>query len=519
MKIQRSKIAGRLNPQSGCVSSWSRRFVMAAVIVSAGLGSSAFAAEKSKKSDKADKSKAEAAPPARAPEVLSERRPVDPEILAMWNDPTFQKQFVGTYGVNAEVEPRISVEDGLVLEKIRPLMGNDQAGARAALEKAMKNPKADPSATLYFTLGNMSFQDGNMPDALANYKIAVERFPTFRRAWRNIGLIYIKDGRFDEAINAFTKMITLGGGDATSYGLLGYAYASKQDYQAAEVALRNALLLEPQNTDWRLRLTDCVFRQGKYEDCASLLTGLIQKNPEKASFWMLQAQCYIGMKKPLLAAQNLESMSQLGHAKNDTYYLLGQIYVTEELPDLALFAFQRGVDADVNQSADAAVSWTEVLAARGAPAQARLLSAQISKTLEKNLTEKNKQKLLKLDARLSMADGKSSPESAAVREEILKLDPLDAEALMLLAQHHASNKNPEQAIFYFERAANLEKFEANAKLRHGQLLVNLKRYADALPLLRRVQEIAPREDVARYVEQVERAAQADRAVQAAKSKV
>ncbi len=36
------------------------------------------------------------------------------------------------------------------------------------------------------------------------------------------------------------------------------------------------------------------------------------------------------------------------------------------------------------------------------------------------------------------------------------------------------------------------------------------RYADALPLLRRVQELKPRDDIARYLEQVERLAKARR---------
>jgi tetratricopeptide (TPR) repeat protein len=104
-----------------------------------------------------------------------------------------------------------------------------------------------------------------------------------------------------------------------------------------------------------------------------------------------------------------------------------------------------------------------------------------------------------------MAEGAGSAETVRVLEEIIKLDPLDGEALMLLGQNYAKEK-PDQAIFYFERAANIESFEVNAKLRHAQVLVQMKRYADALPLLRRVQELKPREDVARYLEQVERAA-------------
>ena len=82
------------------------------------------------------------------------------------------------------------------------------------------------------------------------------------------------------------------------------------------------------------------------------------------------------------------------------------------------------------------------------------------------------------------------------------------EALLLLGQHYAKQNQPDRAMFYYERAASIEAFEALAKIRHAQVLVGLRRYADALPLLQRAQEIKPNDDVARYLEQVESIAQA-----------
>ena len=58
--------------------------------------------------------------------------------------------------------------------------------------------------------------------------------------------------------------------------------------------------------------------------------------------------------------------------------------------------------------------------------------------------------------------------------------------------------------------ARLDAFEANAKIRIAEVLVSMERFADAVPLLRRAQEIRPREDIARYLEQVERIAKARR---------
>ena len=119
-------------------------------------------------------------------------------------------------------------------------------------------------------------------------------------------------------------------------------------------------------------------------------------------------------------------------------------------------------------------------------------------------TEENKD-LLKLRARLAVAEG-SGGEEARVLEEIVGLDPLDGEALILLGQHSNRNGDTERAVFYYERAANIEKYEADARVRHAQLLVGMGKYDEALPLLRKAQQIKPRDDVLKYMEQVERIA-------------
>ena len=438
-------------------------------------------------------------PTASAPAPLSDESQLGWDL---WHDPTFQKQFVAGYGVNADIEPRVTPEEIEILEQVRPLMEKEMPKAKAILEKSITK---DSSAILDVTLGNICFQQDNLPQALACFEQAVHKYPSFRRAWRNLGLIYIRTGKQDKAIEAFTRMIELGGGDAYSYGLLGFAYASKDDYQAAEVAYRNALLLQPQNTEWRLGLTRCVFKQEKFEDAATLLNVLIARYPDKAEFWLLQAHTYLGMKKPLQAAMNLEAVDRLGKATPETLHTLGDIYVSEDLMDSAVRAYCRAIDVDPAQPLARPLRDAEVLASRNALPQAKQVSAYARKVLEAKMTDADRRKLLKLEARLSMADGGGTQETARVLEEVVKLDPLDGEALMLLGQHYARKEQPDRAIFWYERAGSIESFEANAKLRHAQILVGMKRYAEAIPLLRRVQEVRPREDVARYLEQVERA--------------
>ncbi|MFZ4723376.1 MAG: tetratricopeptide repeat protein [Phycisphaerales bacterium] len=425
-----------------------------------------------------------------------------PDLRAVWDDPAFQKSFVAGYGVNPEVEPRISQDDMALLELVRQLMPDELPAAEALLRDSIKD---DTSAVLDLTLGGVQYQQERADEALRNYRRSVEKYPNFRRAYRSIGLICVRKGMLDDAIAAFNRMIELGGADAYSYGLLGYCHSQKQDYQPAEAAYRNALLLQPTNVEWRLGLTRSVFKQGKFEDAASLLDVLIQTFPDKSDFWMLQAHTYLGMKQPQKAAVNLEALDAIGKASVDSMFTLGDIYLAESLPDLALHAYVRALSKDPAQGPGRAIRSAEGLASRGGTDQARTLVGRVKETAGSSMGDGDKRKLLKLEARLSMAGGGGDEATARVLEEVIELDPLDGEALMLLGQYHNKGGRPDQAILFFERAAKIDAFAANAKVKMAQVYVAQARFGEALPLLRDAQAIRPREDVARYIEQVERA--------------
>ena len=291
-----------------------------------------------------------------------------PDLAAIWNDPGFQKSFVGGYGISPDVEPHISQDDLALLELVRQLMADELPAAQDLLKESIT---ADGCAVLDFTLGGVYFQQDHLDDALTRYRDAVGKFPNFRRAYRSIGLICTRKGKWEDAIAAFNKMIELGGADAYSYGLLGFCHSQRQDYQPAEASYRNALLLQPENVEWRLGLTRSVFKQAKYEDAASLLDVLIAAYPDKAEFWMLQAHTYLGLKQPMKAAVNLEALDALGKATVDNLYTLGDIYVSEQLPDMAASAYGRALAKNPDQPSTRPVRSAEMLAARGGTAQAK----------------------------------------------------------------------------------------------------------------------------------------------------
>jgi tetratricopeptide (TPR) repeat protein len=113
--------------------------------------------------------------------------------------------------------------------------------------------------------------------------------------------------------------------------------------------------------------------------------------------------------------------------------------------------------------------------------------------------------LLRLQGTLAQQTGDMD---AAVKqyEEILRLDPLDAETMLLLADIRHDQGQLEEAVMTLERAARVKGFEADALVRQAQIEVERERYGRAVELLESAQAFRDQPHVARYLEQVRRLA-------------
>jgi tetratricopeptide (TPR) repeat protein len=438
-----------------------------------------------------------------APTPAGGDAPPAPDLDLLWSDPSFQREFLGSYGTNAEIEPRVDDDERKAMQDVLPLLESGQLEEAAAKIEALRT--AESSAVIDFTLANIHMQLGRPADAAPLYESAVEKFPSFRRALRNLGLIRAGEGRWRDAIGPLSRVIQLGGGDGMTFGLLGYAYNATDQYLSAESAFRQALLFQPEVVDWKLGLTQSVQRQGKHSEAITLCDELLAKEPGRSEYWLLQANAYIGRGEPMRAAENFEIVRRMGKATPTTLYALGDIYVNASLADLAAQVYLEALKLDPDQDPQQPLRRIEALAQRNALEPSQALLGAVTATYGERLSEADRKRMLKLQARIAVAEGEGG-QAVEVLEQIVALDPLDGEALILLGQHYARSADPERAIFYYERAESLDGFEADAKVRHAQLLVGESRYGEALPLLKRAQELQPREDVARYLEQIERVA-------------
>lgn len=387
------------------------------------------------------------------------------------------------------------------------------------------------SATLYFFTANFHMQSAlNMqpPEdedeatqaefeaqqlmkfdrAVADYKLAVLRHEKFRRAWRNLGLLRVRLKQYDEARFALSQVVQLGRGDSDTYGLLAYCFSQLDMHLPAESAYRIANLLDPEEKNWKMGLVRSFFMQERYADVAALAGEMIKAEPGNADLWKLQANAYIGLKQPMRAAENYQIIDGLGKSDVQTMSMLANIYTNEGLHATAVDSYLRALDLAKGTDAaakleDQLLRGARVLASQGALEPTKRLIVTVNKVMGKDLTKQEKTQWLKLSARIAVSEG-ASDEEVKVLEQIVELDPLDGEAIILLGKNAARQGDPEKAILLFQRAGLIEKFSVDAKIDEARVWVKQGQYNKALPLLYAVQQENPRENIARFIDDLEK---------------
>ncbi|MGF1483883.1 MAG: tetratricopeptide repeat protein [Opitutales bacterium] len=434
-----------------------------------------------------------------SPGARAQVYPLSPNF---WNNPEFVERFKGSYGVLSEVEPRISVEERDFLEEIAPLMSSNE---QEAIRRLREFRTAQSSAALDYLLGNLFYQASQFDQAVPEYERAIKKFPTFLRAYKNLGLLHVRNGRFDEGVKFLVKTLELGGVDGDLLGLLGLCYLNQGKFNGALNAYRQALVFSPDSRDWKLGLIQCLVNTGEFRQALASSSELLKEDPGQPDLILLQANAYLSLQEFDNAIGSIEMVRRMGRADSDTLFLLGDIYINEDVPSLAVDAYLAALENADQVKPRVALQAAEVLLGRNALAESEQFIATLREKIGESLSPAQELAVLNLEAELALARG-NDDEAAEKLERITEQDPLNGKALILLADYYAKNDEAAEAAFFYERAAKVAEFEARALTRHAQLLVSQSEFSAAANLLERAQLIDPRPNRGDYLLQVRRAA-------------
>ena len=402
--------------------------------------------------------------------------------------------------VSSPFEPTVTQEEADLLKQATDLLENNRSEAIRLVEEARSG---DSSAALDFALGNFYYQGERFNQAAQAYEAALHKLPLFRSALNNLGRVYMLQEDLAKAVETFQVLLRSGQANADMLVLLGHAHLLQDKPVSAEGAYRQALTLQADEPDAARGLIRCLIEQQRTHEVLGMTEELLRNEFYDGELWVLRANAYLMLDRMAEAITAIEVARRLGLANPDLLATLGDLYLNRLQPMDAVEAYEEAFVSD-DRSLERMLRASEGLLLVGKLDAAEGI-LKLARTMDETgqATAQQHQKRLWLEAQIANARG--NKERARQRYEALIQDnPLDAQALLALADMEISEGSVQKAKLLFERASRIDGFEARALLKHAQLEVQTERYREAITLLEAAQAFEERPHVARYMEQVRR---------------
>ncbi|MES1168702.1 MAG: tetratricopeptide repeat protein, partial [Oleiharenicola lentus] len=268
-----------------------------------------------------------------------------------------------------EREPEMNAEEYALYEKMVGILSSNPTLALKLLENMLKEGEK-PSPAFQFILGNAYYAAGDFAKTEASYKGAVHNYPTFLRAWNNLGVLYYTTGRFADAVTAFSRSVSLGDREPTTYGLLGYSLEKEGNVVAAEVSYMQALSGDPGNADWQEGLLRLCLLSRQLGRAEAIGRTLIKTHPTEGRYWLMLANVLLTDNRKLEALAVLELAVGTGVASSDELVLLGDLYAEQGLSAEALVVYTKLLKPVPETGEQKLLRLAQVLAAAGRAAEA-----------------------------------------------------------------------------------------------------------------------------------------------------
>jgi Tfp pilus assembly protein PilF len=95
-----------------------------------------------------------------------------------------------------------------------------------------------------------------------------------------MGLAYLEEDNFQDAESSFQQLISIAPNEALGYANLGLVYIRMGKYDIAEIQLKKALEIEPYDPEIQLNLADILFLTNRQEEAVDLLNETLRYHPD-----------------------------------------------------------------------------------------------------------------------------------------------------------------------------------------------------------------------------------------------
>ncbi|MBN9615781.1 MAG: hypothetical protein BGO25_03800 [Acidobacteriales bacterium 59-55] len=199
-------------------------------------------------------------------------------------------------------------------------------------------------------------QAHNLDAAVEKYKAILRLDPKLAAAYNNLGNLYYRQGRFEEAIPVLKRACELVPNSSVPRALLGLSFFQKGDFASARRELASALRLNPDDSIAKLFLARSQVELGDLAGAVKLLEQLRKTDPHN-----VEALYSLGMAYSRLAEMALGDIQAVDPNSYLLEYLLGKAAEAKGITADAVEHYKKAIEKAPDASEDLYYNYAHAL--------------------------------------------------------------------------------------------------------------------------------------------------------------
>lgn len=189
----------------------------------------------------------------------------------------------------------------------------EQEKLKKEAEAAEQQKKMIGEVKTLFDAGLELSRKEQYPEAIEQFKKALEKDPNQAFVWANLGDTYAKNKQLNEAIDAFRKAIELKPDEAAFHQNLGLLYARAQKPKEAEEEFKKAEAINPTTAAQNyFNLGAVLANSGKTEEAVKAFENAVRVDPNYAEAYFQLGTAQLGANKIDDAIKNMKKYLEIG---------------------------------------------------------------------------------------------------------------------------------------------------------------------------------------------------------------
>jgi tetratricopeptide (TPR) repeat protein len=199
-----------------------------------------------------------------------------------------------------------------------------------------------------FRLGKHALESNQLANAEEDFRQVIILDPQSSAAHINLGVTYMHEKRWDEAIGELNKAEALKSGEPGIDLNLGLAYYRKSDFSAAIGRFSAVLGKIPDSLQARYLLGLCYFFTNKYEQAAEALSPLWDKELTNLNYLYVLSIAASKSHDDALQKRAFDRMLAVGRGTPEFHLYIGKAWLAKDDTNSALKEFQAAAAAKSN---------------------------------------------------------------------------------------------------------------------------------------------------------------------------